>query len=56
MIKGFCFISDDRYHRMGQWCKNSFEATNLYKLELAFSNPKVRRYITSITKDDSIWN
>jgi len=34
MIKGFCFISDDRYHRMGQWCKNSFEATNPYKLEL----------------------
>lgn len=34
MIKGFCFTSDERYHRMGQWCKNSFEATNPYELIL----------------------
>jgi hypothetical protein len=34
MIKGFCFTSDERYHRMGQWCKNSFEATNPYEMIL----------------------
>jgi len=34
MIKGFCFTSDSRYHRMGQWCKNSFEATNPYEMVL----------------------
>lgn len=34
MIKGFCFTSDERYHRMGQWCKNSFEATNPYEMVL----------------------
>ena len=34
MIKGLCFTSDGRYHRMGQWCKNSFEATNPYEMVL----------------------
>ena len=34
MIKGFCFTSDSRYDRMGQWCKNSFEATNPYEMIL----------------------
>ena len=34
MIKGFCFTSDERYYRMGQWCKNSFEATNPYEMVL----------------------
>jgi hypothetical protein len=34
MIKGFCFTSDERYHRMGEWCKNSFEATNPYEMIL----------------------
>jgi hypothetical protein len=34
MIKGFCFISDERFYRMGQWCKSSFEATNPYEMVL----------------------
>lgn len=34
MIKGYCFVSDDRYKRMGEWCRNSFLATNPYGFQV----------------------
>ena len=46
MVKGFCFASDDRFSRIANWAKNSFEQTN-HGIEFIIVNlqdPKYHEY------------